>query len=150
MEPTLHLHHHRRLLADLVRNGHDRRLGRRDRLLGPAACDLRNGAALIGLVEVDRGAGVVFDLVDGGAAFAEDAGDGAVGDGEFEDVVGFLFEFNSLRGKEGFISFCFSEEMGDTRVHDLGLGTCDALTTTFDEDLIVLEMFSCPALTALR
>lgn len=110
MEPTLHTQHHRRLLTDLVRDGLNRSLSGSDSLLRPTTGDLCDGPALLCFVEVDLGTGVVFDLVDGGSALAEDAGDGAVRDGELEDVVGFFLEFNGLgrerRSESSFLSKC--------------------------------------------
>lgn len=96
VEPVLDGDHDGRLLADLIRDRLDGGLGGGDGLLRPVAGDLRALGVGRRLVEVDLRASLVLDLVDRGAALAEDAGDRARGDGELDDVVGFLLKLDGL------------------------------------------------------
>ena len=113
------------LLADLVNNGLNGGLGCSDSLLAPAARDSCL-TPVLSLVQVNGSIGIVLDLVDYSTTSTKNARDRTGRNGEFDDVVGLLFEFccvEKLRFRAG-----------------------NTLFPTLDEHLVWLEIFARPTL----
>ena len=113
------------LLADLVYNRLDGGLSCSDSLLSPAAGDSCL-IPVLSLIQVNGSVGIILDLVNYSTTFTKNARDRTGRNGEFDDVVGLLFEFcgvEKLRFRAG-----------------------NTLFPTLDEHLVWLEIFARPTL----
>lgn len=122
MEFALDIKGCRRFLADLLSDCQNSSFGLADGLLGSTDSNVSHTVVICSLVDVDLGACVVLDLVDACTASTEDTRNSTSRDGEFKNVIGFLFKLQSLE--------------------KFGFSTCHTLLATFDEDFVRLKWFA--------
>lgn len=121
----------RRFLTDLLSDCQNSSFGSANGFLGSTDSDVSYNVVVIrSLVDVDLGACIVLDLVDARTTFTENTRDSTSRDGEFENVVGLLFKFQSLE--------------------KFGFSTSYTLLATLDEDFIGLEGLTSPVLAIFR